>query len=195
MSSKSKKRKDMEIVSGEASPQDIAEEMARSITKMQEDRDKKAESAKEHLISQLEVTADKYRTANGVMSALDAVRMVLGNEYAEITVQLGDAKHVAKVAAGVAQAMVFKAEGLKPEEMDTLCDGFYQKEFADDESVNPYDMVDQLMALQLCQNVGPNAEDIADFVRHADEEIDKAVKDLQEHCQKNDLDFAGLLKE
>lgn len=184
-------RKKMDLVAGEAKPQEVAEEMARSIAKMYEDRDKKAMSAKEHLISQLEVTVDKYRTANGVMSALDTVRLVYGRGYLEIDDELAVAKGVAKVAAGVAQAMAKKAGLLDPEEMDQLCDGFYQKEFADGES-DARDLVDELMSLQLCQNVGPNAEDITEFVRHADEEIEKARNDLREHCEKNGLDFDEL---
>lgn len=184
-------RKKMDLVAGEAKPQEVAEEMARSIAKMYEDRDKKAVSAKEHLISQLEVTVDKYRTANGVMSALDTVRLVYGRGYLEIDDELAVAKSVAKVAAGVAQAMAKKAGQLDPEEMDQLCDGFYQKEFADGDA-DARDLVDELMSLQLCQNVGPNAEDITEFVRHADEEIEKARNDLREHCEKNGLDFDEL---
>lgn len=184
-------RKKMDLVAGEAKPQEVAKEMARSIAKMYEDRDKKAMSAKEHLISQLEVTVDKYRTANGVMSALDTVRLVYGRGYLEIDDELVVAKGVAKVAAGTAQAMAKKAGLLDPEEMDQLCDGFYQKEFADGDA-DARDLVDELMSLQLCQNVGPNAEDITEFVRHADEEIEKARNDLREHCEKNGLDFNEL---
>lgn len=191
--SKKKDRK-LELVSGEADPKEIAEEMARSISKMREDRDKKAVSAKEHLISQLEVTADKYRTANGVMSALDTVRLVYGKDYLEINDELAVAKSVAKVAAGVAQAMAEKAGQLDPEEMDKLLDGFYSKEFADGDA-DARDLVNELMALQLCQNVGPNAEDIVEFVRHADEEIEKARNDLREHCEKNGLDFDTICGE
>lgn len=181
-------RKKMDLVAGEANPQEVAEEMARSIAKMYEDRDKKAMSAKEHLISQLKITVDKYRTANGVMSALQTVRDVVGQGSLDLSDELMIAKEMATKMANVTLSMATQAENFLPEEMDQLCNGFYDKEFSEGE-VNEGALIHELMRIQLCQNVGPNAEDITEFVRHADEEIEKARNDLREHCEKNGLDF------
>jgi hypothetical protein len=192
--SESKARKDrkMSIVTEEADPMEVAKEMAASIRKMIEDRDNKANGAKEHLVSQLEVTVDKYRTANGVMSALDTVRTVFGSNsektvYSEIQIAQRIAKRMAVVTADMAK----KAGELDPDEMDKLCDGFYDKDIVE-KNVGPEDLAQQLMILNLCQNVGPNAGDVSDFCRTADQEIDKARDDLKEHCEKNGINFNEL---
>lgn len=183
----------LKLMAEEEDHQKVAEDMAKSIAKMYEDRDKKALGARDHLVSQLEVTTDKYRTANGVMSALDTVRLVAGS-YAgdDLLGDIGMAKDVAIVMAHKAQEMRDKAQGLDPEDMDQLCDDFYDKEFAESDTSTAVEMVIELMLLQLCQNVGPAAQDVADFCRTADEEIEKARKDLQEYCGKHGLDFDAV---
>lgn len=179
------------VVAEEADHKAVAEDMARSISKMYEDRDRKALAAKEHLVQQLSVTSDKYRTANGVMSALETVRLVLGNGSPDIFKDIAMAKGVAINLAHKAQEMADKAGQLDPDDMDQLCDGFYEKDFASlDGSVT--DMVIELMLLQLCQNVGPSAEDVVDFIRNADTEIEKARENLRTYCTENDINFNEL---
>jgi len=188
---KVKEDRKLKLMTEEAGLMETAKEQARSIAKMYEDRDKKAIGAKEHLISQLMVTADKYRTANGVMSALDTVRLVFGGTELDIDEQLDIARATARRMAGVAQAMAAKVEILDPEQMSVLCDGFYAKEFADSKAT-ALDMVDELMTLQLCQNVGSNAQDVEDFCAQADDEIEKARENLRTFCTENDINFTEL---
>jgi len=184
---------DIKIVTEEAEPQNVAEEMARSISKMYEDRDKKAINAKTHLIEQLKVTSDKYRTANGVMAAMETVRQVFGEQAQELTLdeEIGISKTVATEIAELCQDMACKAEELDPDQMDELCNDFYDKEFSQNDA-SAIEMVGELMALNLCQNVGPEAEDISGFCKHTDEEIEKARKDLIEYCDDNDINFNEL---
>lgn len=181
--------KDLKVVTDEVSPDVTAREMAKSISKMYEDRDKKAQAAKDRLLSQLEVTVDKYRTANGVMSALATLRDVLGPDNAmSIEEEIGTAKTIASKMAEVTQEMANKAYDLFPDNMDELCNHFYDREFSEHDA-SALDMATELMVLQLCQNVGPNAEDIVEFLRHADEEIDKARENLKTFCDDNGLNF------
>lgn len=189
---KAKQDRKLELMTEEADVNEAAKEMAKSISKMYEDRDAKALGAKERLIQQLEVTVDKYRTANGVMSALATVRDVLGGHGdMDITEEITMAKAVATNMAGIAKDMGDKANVLEPEEFDQLCNGFYDKEFSQG-LASAADMVEQLMVLNLCQNVGPNAEDIAEFCKTADAEIDKAREDLKAYCAEHDIDFNEL---
>ncbi len=188
-----RKDRKLKLMTEEADVMESAKEQAKAISKMYEDRDKKAVNAKEHLVSQLKVTADKYRTANGVMSALDTVRLVAGSHSGgDLRGDIAMAKGVAVVMAHKAQEMASKAEELDPDDMDQLCDGFYKKEFADSDETSAIDMVIELMLLQLCQNVGPNAEDVADFCRTADDEIEKARNNLRTFCTENDINFNEL---
>jgi hypothetical protein len=186
----------LKLMTEEEDHQKVAEDMAKSIAKMYEDRDKKALGAREHLVSQLQVTANKYRTATGVMSALQVVRDVMGEYELELIGILGQARDAARAMVKVTTGMAEKAQGLDPEEMDQLCDGFYDADFVDDDKEpSAMEVVKELMQLQLCQNVGPAAQDVADFCKTADEEIEKARKDLQEYCGKNGLDFDAVCAE
>lgn len=187
---------DVKLMTEEAGVDKAAQEMAKTIRKMYDDRDAKATSAKERLVSQLEVTADKYRTANGVMSALDTVRLVIGDTSADMTLMdsVATAKAMATKMAAMALDMAEKAKGLDPEEFETLCDGFYDTDFASGNG-SVADMIEQLLALQLCQNVGPSAADVTDFCTRTDEEIEKARKDLREFCEENELDYLQVCSE
>lgn len=187
---KAKQDRNLKLMTEEAGLNETAKKQAQDISKMYEDRDKKALGAKEHLVSQLEVTSDKYRTANGVMAALQTVRDVLGNatDYVE---EISIAKTAATRMAGIAQEMADVAGGLDPKDMDKLCAGFYDPVFSEGKG-SALEMIDELMSLQLCQNVGPNAEDVAEFCRTADEEIEKARENLKTFCKENDIDFNEL---
>ncbi len=193
------RRKELALMSDETNPREVADEMAVTIRKMIEDRDAKVTSAKEHLVSQLEVTSDKYRTANGVMSALDTLRTVYGDDMDDdIFGQISEAKLIATAMSARATSLAARATELTPEAMDLLCEGVYDEFFSDSFEANedlPFDMAVELMVLQLCQNVGQAAQDIVDFAKHADEEIDKARDTLREHCESNGLDFLEVCGE
>lgn len=193
---KTKQNRKLKVMTDEADNPEVAKNMAESIRKMYEDRDKKALAAKERLVSQLEVTVDKYRTGNGVMSALDMVRTVLGEQAEEITLaeEIAEAKGLALIMASKAAKMAEKAKSLDPDKMDSLCENFYKTDFAESEA-SALDLMEELLVLQLCQNVGPSAEDIVEFLSHTDEEIEKAKKDLETFCNEHNLDYIEVCGE
>ena len=181
----------VEAVTEDADPRKVAEDMASSIYKMRDDRNKKSEAAKEHLVSQLEVTVEKYCTANGVMMTLGVVRDVYGSAD-DIDLEIDRAKRIAVEMSSVAEDLVEKAKGLEADEMSKLCDDVYDKEFATGDG-SAHDLVTQVMILNLCQNVGPNAEDITGFWKQTTQEIAKAWSDLEDYCKENDLDFGSYV--
>lgn len=185
-----KKDRKLKLMTEEAGLDETARKQAQDIAKMYEDRDKKALGARDHLVSQLHVTADKYRTANGVMAAMQVVRDVLGDstDYVE---DISIAKTAATRMAGIATKMADKAAELMPEEMSMLCEGFYNPQFSEGKS-SALELIDELLVLQLCQNVGPNAQDVEDFWAQADEEIEKARGRLKDFCTQNDINFNEL---
>lgn len=198
MSSKSKRGANVRNITNEnidvkpvkLAPSDEAKEKAEAIASMKRQRDEKVDNAREHLVETLEVTADKYRTANGVMAALDATRTVVGQDCGiEYSGLISIAKTVAVAMANAALNMKRKAGTLKVTEMDKLCEGFYDEDFANGDG-SAEKMIHELMLLQLCQNVGPNAQDIKDFYESSNEEIDKAEKEFVEFCSEHDLDAA-----
>lgn len=183
----------LKLMTEEAGLDETARKQAEDIAKMYEDRDKKALGARQHLVAQLEVTSDKYRTANGVMAALQTVRDVFGDVTSYIE-EISIAKTAATRMAGIAQDMAEKAGKLDPENMAELCDGFYNPAFSEGES-SALELIDELLVLQLCQNVGPNAEDVAEFCRTADEEIEKARENLRTFCSESGIDFDEVVGE
>ena len=189
---------DIKLVTEDADTQAVAEKMATDIRKMYEDRDKKADAGWHHLLEQLEVMAQKCRTANGVMVALGVVRDVFGGNAAELTLkkEIDIAKGAANEMSRVAWSMHEKADALAPDDdgFSDFCEGFYNPEFSGTES-DPIDMVSELMRLQLCQQVGPVASDLFEFCARTDEEIEKARQNLREYCKANDVDFDKLCGE
>lgn len=195
MNTMDKEVRDLELVTEEADPHKIAEDMAIKIRKMYEDRDKKIANARENLVSQLEVTASKYLTANGVMSALETIRTVYGNSN-DIHEDIILAKTFAVTMSDLTLRLKKKAEDLENvNEFNALCDNVYDAHYAEDDNDTPADLIVELMILQLCQNVGPNAEDIALFFDHTTQEIIKARGDLHKYCEENDIDFLKLCGE
>lgn len=187
---KAKESRKLKVLANQGDPKEVAGDMAKSIRKMYEDRDAKALAAKERLVSQLGVTSDKYRTGNGVMSALETIRMVLGDRIDALTLEeeVAYAKELAIVMAGKTAKMADKAKELEPEGMNELCNGFYLTDFADSDA-SMLDLAEELMSLQLCQNVGPSADDVVSFLENADKEIEKARDNLRTYCDDNKLDF------
>lgn len=194
MAEKIKKSDELKTVAeGGDDAKEVINSLALSIRKMFEDRDKKASQAKDHLIAQLTVAADKYRTANGVMMALNTLREVMGKS-SDIKTEVSNAKMIATGISRVTRDMRDKAAGMEPEFMDELCDEFFNVNFSLDDGT-PLGMVQELMVLQLCQGVGPDACDIAEFCRTADKEIEKAQLDLKEKCEKAGLDYLEVCDE
>lgn len=181
----------VKAVQTKQTPKEMAAELSESIDKMIDQRDEKVEHAREHLIENLEVTADKYLTANGVMASLEMVRSVAGDNF-DFVGEIEMAKSVAQFMRTQALKMAEKAKTLLITEFEDLCEGFYDEAFADHDGL-VQDMVSELMTLNLCQNVGPNAKDIVDFFNSANEEIDKSNAELEELLDKHKINRDELV--
>lgn len=163
-------------------------ELEDKIESMKADKEKKCKAAKEQLVSMLEVTVDKYRTATGTAEALRTLRFVTGNDLANLTW----ANQLAWDMAAEVNKMCEKAKKLSYAEMDQLCDDFYDKEFriaypprfSNDEipsieEEHCYCLAFEMMRIDLCRNVGGTAEDMVEFIKRVEEEIDATGKELK----------------
>lgn len=155
-------------------------ELEEKISSMKADKEKKCKAAKEQLIEMLGVTVDKYRTATGTAEALRVLRFTTGSDDIDLTW----ASRLAWDMAGEAQKMVDKAKKLDYAKMDTLCDGFYEKDFKiepehDYETFAEYELAFEMMRIDLCRNVGGSAEDMVDFIKRVQEEIDSTGEELK----------------
>jgi len=161
-------------------------ELEESIDSMKKDKEAKCKAAKDQLIDMLEVTVDKYRTATGVAEALRVLRFTFGDDLANIA----DASELAIKMAEEALAMRDKARELPYAKMDQLCDGFYEKEFKCDERSsdlsNAFNLAFEMMRIDLCRNVGGAAEDMVEFIKRTEEEIDKTGEKLKELKMKKE---------
>lgn len=163
----------------------IAQELVDQLSKMRNDRDSKCASAKEQLIESLKITADKYLTATGVMEALRVLRLI-----DEDGANVDNARNLAIILSNTANKMAKTATDLDYADMDQLCDGFYDKEFAR-EDIYIIDFANQLMLIDLCRNVGPAAEDMVEFLNRTNEEIDDTQAELDKMIDDNP-DFKDL---
>jgi len=190
-------KKDIKVIKGENNDNNkltvddkiTIKELEESIAKMKADKEAKCSSAKEQLIETLKVTVDKYRTATGTAEALRTLRFVVGDDEVNLTW----ANRLAWDMAIEADRICEKAEKLAYAEMDKLCDGFYEKEFKvsypedfDDskwdaiEQEHCYKLAFEMMRIDLCRNVGPAAEDMVEFIKRVQDEIDKTGEKLKE---------------
>lgn len=161
-------------------------ELEEKIVSMKKDKEKKCKFAKEQLVEQLKIDVEKWRTATGTAEALRTLRFVVGSNEVDLTW----ANRLAWDMAVETDRMREKSESLTYAEMDKLCDGFYEKEFKFDVSgeskidLKEYQLAFELMRLDLCQGVGKAAEDMVEFIKRAEEEIDATGKKLKELIQK-----------
>ena len=155
-------------------------ELEEKLKGMKDDKLAKCKAAKKQLIEMLEVTADKYRTATGTAEALRVLRFAKGDDNVPILM----ANTLAYDMAAETARMKKKAEKLDYVKMDTLCDGFYEKDFDMDEGEEDisyyYSLAFEMMRIDLCRNVGGSAEDMVEFVKRVHEEIDATGKKLKE---------------
>lgn len=165
----------------------VAVSQYNDIVKMKNAAAEKIDNARAHLIDTLEITSRKYLTANGMMAAIETIRQVIGNEDVSFSTQVKWAIEIMNALSDAAASMMVKAEELAMEDFDKLCEDYYQANYADRETVTAYDLACELMELQLCQNVGPAAQDIIDFKASSDEEIEKAQVKLDEYLEKHNL--------
>ena len=165
----------------------MIEELEEKIESMKKDKEAKCKAAKEQLLSMLDVTADKYLTATGTAEALRVLRFA-GEGCWEIDKELQTANFLAHKMAEEVKLMREKAAKLSYKKMDQLCDGFYDVDFnLDNESEGRYSdriaasaLALEMMRIDLCRNVGGAAEDMVEFIKRVESEIDATGKKLKE---------------
>lgn len=178
---------DIEVTAVEEDAVAVALSQHNDIIKMKNAAEEKIENARIHLVDTLEVTAQKYLTANGMMAAIETIRQVIGNADVSFETQTTWAKDIMRALSDSAASMMEKAKVLAVENFDQICEDYYEEDFSAREDIIVYDLACELMELQLCQNVGPAAQDIIDFKTTSDEEIEKAQAKLDEYLKEHDL--------
>lgn len=181
------------VTKDEIEDRKIAQELVDKIDGMINDRDAKCASAKEQLVESLKITADKYRTATGVMEALRVMREAYPDGYYnadEFNDEFTHAQEVALTLSRHALSMADKANDLIYLKMDLLCDDMYEKDYTSQEIDGEF-LPTELMRLDLCRNVGPAAEDMVEFYKRANDDIADTQAELDALIEKHP-EFAKL---
>ena len=166
------------------------DELENKLSQMESDKIYKCEAARDQLVEMLDVTASKYRTVTGTAEALRVVRFIVGDSASfPLSLELDLANLLAHDLADDTEKMRKMAEELPYEEMDSICEDFYDSEFVV-KAIDPSDLAEaiqrmahEMMRVDLCRNVGGAAEDMVSFVNRVDEEIEatkEALKELKE---------------
>lgn len=166
----------------------IVKELNETLEKMEADRDAKLKAAKDQLVEMLQVTSDKYRTATGTAEALRVLRFVTDGKI-DLDDDIESANSLALYMAEKTLEMKEKAKSLPFDQMDQLCDGFYEKDFDlihtdTDETEHATILAIEMMLIDLCRNVGGAAQDMVDFCARIKEEIAATEAKLAELLQE-----------
>ena len=174
------------LVKNEESKETI-EELEEKLSLMKSDKANKCDVARDQLVETLEVTARKYFTVTGTAEALRVIRFITGDSASlPLSLELDLANLLAHDMAKDVEKMIGLAKELPHEEMDKLCDSFYDTEFVV-KANDPDELADairrtayEMMRIDLCRNVGGAAEDMVSFVKRTDEEIQATQDALDE---------------
>ena len=171
----------------EVSPVKLVAELKVRREKMVADEDKKIESACSQLKNEIDITARKYMTATGVITAYSFIRDVVGN-LVDPNQHIVMAQRIAEELASTCRNLADKFDNTDVQDLDKLCDDMYDHEFVTKIGVTLEEFAQELAVMQMCQNFGPKADDIKQFKVRADEEIDAVDAKIAELIEKNDLD-------
>lgn len=171
----------------EVSPVKLVAELKVRREKMVADEDKKIESACNQLKNEIDITARKYLTATGVITAYSFIRDVVGN-LVDPNQHIIMAQRIAEELASTCSNLADKFDSTDVQDLDKLCDDMYDHEFITKIGVTVEEFAQELAVMQMCQNFGPKADDIKQFKARADEEIAAVDAKIAELIEKNDLD-------
>lgn len=171
----------------EVRPVKLVAELKVRREKMVADEDKKIESACNQLKNEIDITARKYMTATGVITAYSFIRDVVGN-LVDPNQHIVMAQRIAGELASMCNNLAIKFENTDVQDLDKLCDDMYDHEFVTKIGVTLEEFAQELAVMQMCQNFGPKADDIKQFKARADEEIAAVDEKIAELIEKNDLD-------
>lgn len=171
----------------EVSPVKLVAELKVRREKMVADEEKKIESACSQLKNEIDITASKYMTATGVITAYSFIRDVVGN-LVDPNQHIVMAQRIAEELASTCSNLADKFENTDVQNLDKLCDDMYDHEFVTKIGVTLEEFAKELAVMQMCQNFGPKADDIKQFKARADEEIASVDAKIAELIEKNDLD-------
>lgn len=170
----------------EVSPVKLVAELKVRREKMVADEDKKIESACSQLKNEIDITASKYMTATGVITAYSFIRDVVGN-LVDPNQHIVMAQRIAEELASTCSSLAAKFENTDVQDLDKLCDDMYDHEFVTKIGVTLEEFAQELAVMQMCQNFGPKADDIKQFKARADEEIASVDAKIAELIEENDL--------
>ena len=171
----------------EVRPVKLVAELKVRREKMIADEGKKIESARSQLKNEIDITASKYMTATGVITAYSFIRDVVGN-LVDPNQHIVMAQRIAEELASTCRNLADKFDSTDVQDLDKLCDDMYDHEFVTKIGVTLEEFAQELAVMQMCQNFGPKADDIKQFKARADEEIAAVDAKIDELIEKNNLD-------
>lgn len=140
----------------------IAKDIDNQLKAMKAAADEKLASAKEQLVHNLEMTAEKYRTVNGFMMVHETLGSVASKD--EIVPNWRTCQHLADFMSEMVLTLASVIKDTDVTEITgELVDHLHDADFIDREKFTVTEIVRQLLIVNLQQNIGPAVEDIVQF--------------------------------
>jgi len=159
---------------------------------MEEKMSEKVEGALDHLLNKIDVTIDKIKTYSGFNSAYQYLKEfkhpnAVRTASSVVLVLVKELRWLKKDLEGIKKNFGKVEISATAEALSKLCEGFYNRNFIFDidEYVNVQNwsaptlietIATEAMRIDMCNAIGGAAQDIADFIAQATEEIEKVKK-------------------
>lgn len=156
-----------------------AEELKKTIAKMNEDREKKIKSAKEQLVADIRVASEQMLTARGVAHVMDIYRSYFpGSDMGALYSDSG------VIASKISKELNELSDRIEQDKYDildygTICDNLYKHDAANDMLVWS-SFIKDLVMLDFCSRFGHAGQDILDFYVYSSKEIKETEDKLDE---------------
>lgn len=138
--------------------------------------------SKEHLVAQLKMASEKYRTVNGYMQARTTLdQVVFGDPDLTPDVLNYNARELARKMSEMAANLATVIDDTAVDEIDdALLDNLLDMDFLDSE-FSYAGTARELLIANLLQNVGPSIDDIVQFRTGKQHEIDQLTEELAKY--------------
>ena len=158
---------------------DLIAEVEQSLEKMKKDQEEKLTSGIKNFFDIIGTTADKYRTVTGMVVVLQDLQL-FGERPSEVTPYDN-----ASLGCVVANKVADRLEAVSEtdhidliEDLVNIVDNLYVHKFTKMNTWKIKETLEEMQMIKICQQLGPIADNLVEFKKRTDEEIENTERKL-----------------